>query len=40
MVGFRQLEKELAGDEWNLGKLGGLSADDFLAFSQDGHKEI
>ena len=27
MVVYRQLEKELAGDEWNLGKLSGLSAD-------------
>ena len=27
MVGFRQSAKELAGDEWNLGKLAGLSAE-------------
>ena len=29
MVGFRQSAKELAGDEWNLGKLAGLCADYF-----------
>ena len=43
MVACRQLEKELAGDEWNLGELAGLSAKAFWTWGMtdttgyDGH---
>ena len=33
MVTCRQSEKELTGDEWNLGDLTGLSAEDFWTWS-------
>ena len=39
----RQLAKELAGDEWTLGKLNGLSAEEFWTWEKmdttgyDGH---
>ena len=32
LVGCRRSAKELAGDEWNLVKLAGLSADDFCTW--------
>ena len=34
LVACRQLAKELEGDEWNLGKLAGLSADDFWTWAK------
>ena len=43
LVECRQLAKELSGDEWNLGKLKGLSTDDFWTWVKtdtmeyDGH---
>ena len=46
LIGCRQLTKELAGDEWNLGKLTGLLADDLCIWSKtnttgyDGHEYL
>ena len=34
MVAFRQSANELTGDEWNLGELTGLSADDFCTWAK------
>ena len=46
LVTCRQSEKALAGDEWNLGKLTGLFADDLWTWSKtnttgyDGHEYL
>ena len=34
LVELRQSTKELVGDEWNLGKLTGLSADSFWVWAK------
>ena len=33
-MAYKQATKELAGDEWNLGKLAGLSTNDFWTWSK------
>ena len=34
LVSFRQLAKELAGDEWNLNELTGISAEAFWTWDK------
>ena len=46
LLGCRQPEKELAGDEWNLGEMAGLSADNLWTWAKtdttgyDGHEYL